>query len=343
MGAKVEEIVENSMKALVERDSDLARRMMDYDRQINRLEMEVDDLCLRILARRQPVASDLRFITTALKLVTDLERIGDLGVNICERVVELNTEAPLRPYADIPKMAETVLGMVREALDAFVADDPDRAQQVIGRDRVVDAYYTQLFRELLTYMMENPRNIFRATRIQSIAKYLERIGDHATNLAEMVVFMVRGKDIRHPWSLDEARPATRPRTVLFLCVDNAARSQMAEALARTVLVPSTQIVSAGTQPASDVDPMVARVLREVNVEVVSPKPKPLESIPLDGVDIVVTFGPDELFASMRPEQRVERWDIVDPQTVNGSEATRLTAFRAARDAIRARLEEMASR
>ena len=128
------------------------------------------------------MASDLRFITMALKLVTDLERIGDLGVNICERVVELNDEPPLKPYVDMPNMAREVQEMLHEALDAFVAGDAERAQRVIERDRNVDAYYTQIFRELLTYMMEDPRNIFRATRLQSIAKYLERIGDHATNL-----------------------------------------------------------------------------------------------------------------------------------------------------------------
>lgn len=197
MGAEVERMIANSIRALVERDSELARSTIEYDHQINRIEVETDDLCLRILARRQPVASDLRFITIALKLVTDLERIGDLGVNICERAIELNEEPPLKPFIDMPKMAEVVQGMVREALDAFVDGDADRAQQVIDRDHIVDAYYTQMFRELLTYMMEDPRNIYRATRVQSIAKYLERIGDHATNLAEMVVFMVKGKDIRH--------------------------------------------------------------------------------------------------------------------------------------------------
>jgi len=197
MGAKVEEMIASSMKALVDRDSELAHRMIEYDHQINRLELDCDEMCLRVLAKRQPVASDLRFITTALKLVTDLERIGDLGVNICERVVELNEEPPLKLYIDLPKMAEEVQAMVREALDAFVARDVERARGVIERDKIVDAYYAQTFRELLTYMMEDPRNIFRATRAQSIAKYLERIGDHATNLAEMVVFMVKGKDIRH--------------------------------------------------------------------------------------------------------------------------------------------------
>ena len=141
----------------------------------------------------------------ALKLVTDLERIGDLGVNISERVIELNDEPPLKPYVDMPHMANEVQGMLREALDAFVAGDPERAQVVIERDKNVDAYYTQIFRELLTYMMEDVRNIYRATRLQSIAKYLERIGDHATNLAEMVVFMVKGQDIRHAGKLSVPR------------------------------------------------------------------------------------------------------------------------------------------
>ena len=197
MGAKVEEMIASSMRALVERDSDLARRMIEFDHQIDRLELDIDELCMRVLAKRQPVASDLRLTTIALKLVTDLERIGDLGVNICERVIELNMEPPLKPYVDLPRMAQIAQAMVRDALDAFVSADADRAQQVIDRDYEVDAYYGQVFRELLTYMLEDPRNIYRAIRAQSIAKYLERIGDHATNLAEMVVFMVVGKDIRH--------------------------------------------------------------------------------------------------------------------------------------------------
>ena len=132
-----------------------------------------------------------------MKLVTDLERIGDLGVNISERVLELNQEPPLKPYIDLPKMAEEVQSMVHAALGAFVESNAEAAEAVIKRDDAVDAYYGQIFRELLTYMMEDARNIYRATRLQSIAKYLERIGDHATNLAEMVIFNVQGKDIRH--------------------------------------------------------------------------------------------------------------------------------------------------
>ena len=213
MGAKVEEMLGQAMKALVERDSELAEKTLYIDRQINRLEIEVDDLCLRVLARRQPVASDLRFITMALKVVTDLERMGDLGVNICERVMELNEEPPLESYVQVVSMAEAAQEMLREALDAFVAGDAERAQNIVERDSKVDEYYATIFRELLTYMMENPRNIFRATRVQSIAKYIERIADHATNLAEMVVFMVRGKDIRHVGKLERRAHSQKPPNV----------------------------------------------------------------------------------------------------------------------------------
>ena len=203
MGSHVEGIISASLRALVERDSELAQRTIEADRVVDRLEIEIDGLCLQILARRQPVASDLRFVTMVLKAVTDLERMGDLGVNISERVLELNNETPLKPYVDLPRMADETQIMLREALDAFVAKDADRARRVIARDQIIDDLYAQIFRELLTYMMEESKNVYRATRLQSIAKYLERIADHATNLAELVVFMVKGSDIRHPDSRNE--------------------------------------------------------------------------------------------------------------------------------------------
>jgi phosphate transport system protein len=197
MGTMVEQIIRGSMRALVERSTAAAEEMIAFDARVDQLELEIDALCMQTLACRQPVASDLRFITMALKLVTDLERMADVGVNIAERVIELNAEPPLKPYVNVPDMADEVQEMLHEALEAFVAGDPERAQQVIARDGKIDAYYSQIFRELLTYMMEDPRNISRAIRLQSIAKYLERIGDHATNVGEMVIFMVKGQDIRH--------------------------------------------------------------------------------------------------------------------------------------------------
>jgi phosphate transport system protein len=197
LGGRVEGSIEGGIRALLQRDTPLAQRVIEADVAINRQEVEIDELCLSILARRQPVASDLRFVSTALKLVTDLERMGDLGANIAKRVIELNAEPPLRPYLDLEHMGAIVRQMVRDALDAFVDSDVSRAERVIARDADVDAYNTQIFRELLTYMMEDPRNVARAIKILNVAKTLERVGDHATNLAEMVVFMVRGQDIRH--------------------------------------------------------------------------------------------------------------------------------------------------
>jgi phosphate transport system protein len=200
MGSHVETLIGDSIKALMERDTALADRTIAADTVVDRMEVDLDALCLQILARRQPVASDLRFITLVLKVVTDLERIADLGVNICERVLELNAEAQLKPYVDLPRMGNEVQSMLREVLDAFVAKDAKRAREIIERDSVVDALYAQVFRELLTFMMENAHNVYRATRLQSIAKYLERMADHTTNLAEMVIFMVDGKDVRHSGS-----------------------------------------------------------------------------------------------------------------------------------------------
>jgi len=203
MGARVEVMIASGMRAFSERDVELARRTIDADRQIDQLELEIDEMSLRVLARRQPVAVDLRVVTTALKLVTDLERIGDLGVNICERVIELGDEPPLPVNVSVQRIADAALAMLRDALDAFVASDAVKAEQVLGRDQSVDAYYAQLFPELVAFMMANPSAVYRATRLQSIGKYLERIADHATNIAEMVVFMVKGEDVRHPGSIGE--------------------------------------------------------------------------------------------------------------------------------------------
>ena len=200
MGGRIEEMIRDAMRSLIERDSDLARRTIAADAHVNRLEIDTDELCLRILARRQPVASDLRFITMALKLVTDLERIGDLAKNICERVLELGAEPPLPIPGELGKLSDVARSMLRDALDAFVAGDAERAEAVIARDRIADAYHADIFRNFLTNMTGDGALVTRATRVQSISKCLERIADHATNVAEMVVFMVSGKDIRHtPW------------------------------------------------------------------------------------------------------------------------------------------------
>ncbi|WP_141590822.1 MULTISPECIES: phosphate signaling complex protein PhoU [unclassified Myxococcus] len=200
MGAKVETLIVQSMKALTDRDSTLAEKVVAADKDVNRLEVDIDELCRKILALRQPAASDLRLITTALKIVTDLERIGDLAVNIAERSMDLNQAPPLAPYVDTPRLAELAQRQVRMSLDAFVSGDVAKAEEVLRGDDLLDALFLKIFNELLAYMMEDSRNIRRATALMFIAKHLERIGDHALNVAEMVVYMVRGKDIRHPQS-----------------------------------------------------------------------------------------------------------------------------------------------
>jgi len=197
MGGLVEEQIRRAMQALLERDDVMAQDVIDRDRQVNTYDVEVDEQCVNLLALHQPAASDLRFITTAMKIVTDLERIGDQAVNIAQRALELNREPQLKPYIDLPRMADRAQRMVKESLDAFVAGDTALARQVCAADAEVDALKEQIFRELLTFMMEDPRTVSRAIRVILISRFMERVADHATNIAEMVIYLVEGKMVRH--------------------------------------------------------------------------------------------------------------------------------------------------
>ncbi|MEW6247751.1 MAG: phosphate signaling complex protein PhoU [Nitrospirota bacterium] len=197
MGGLVESQIQGALRALTERDDGLARRVIETDHRVNALDVEVDEDCLRLLALQQPAGRDLRFITTAMKISTELERMSDLAENVSERALELNEEPQLKPYIDIPRMANWAIRMVKDSLDAFVNRDAALARKVIGDDDFVDDLTEQLFRELLSFMLENPKTITRAIRLTFIGKYFERIADHATNIAELVVYMVEGKIIRH--------------------------------------------------------------------------------------------------------------------------------------------------
>jgi phosphate transport system protein len=192
-----------SVQSLVERNSELAREVIKKDHHINALDIEIDEDCIRLIALRQPKARDLRFITTAMKITTDLERMGDLAVNIAERALELNEEPILKPYIDIPRMTDISEGMVRDSLDALVRECTNLPYEVIKRDDEVDQLTVQVFNELLLYMIQDPTTISRAMRITYISKYLERIADHATNIAEMVIYLCQGKMIRHTEISDE--------------------------------------------------------------------------------------------------------------------------------------------
>ena len=197
MGSSVEFQLQDVVKALTKRRSDLAIRVIEHDMSVNKLDVEIDELCLRLLALHQPRAGDLRFITTAMKISTELERISDLAENIAERVIELNQEPQLKPYIDSPRMSDWTIQMVKECLDAFMTRDAELARKVCRNDDYVDDLTEQLFRELVSFMLEDPGTITRATRLTFIGKYYERIVDHATNISELVVYMVEGKIIRH--------------------------------------------------------------------------------------------------------------------------------------------------
>jgi len=197
MAGLAERAISNAIEALVKRDSSLAEKTIAQDEKINQLEIVIDDLCLRLLALHQPLAADLRFITSAMRINTELERIGDQAVNIAERVISLNQEPQLKPYIDIPEMAEITQDMLRDVLNAFVSGDALLARSVCERDDRVDGLNNQVFRELLTYMMADSKTITRAVHLLIVSRCLERIADHATNIAEGVIFMAQAKVIKH--------------------------------------------------------------------------------------------------------------------------------------------------
>lgn len=204
MASLVEAAIANAVKSLIERDSGLANLIMHNDEQVDTLELEIDKQCIDLLARHQPLAIDLRFITSSAKITNNLERMGDLAVNIAERVIPLNQEPQLKPLIDIPRMAIITQTMVKDSIDAFVNRDTELARSVYERDSTVDALNDQIFRELLTYMMQDPANITRAVHLMLISRHLERIADHTTNIAEEVVYIVKAKVVKHrSYSLEE--------------------------------------------------------------------------------------------------------------------------------------------
>ncbi len=197
MAGLAERAISNAIEALVKRDTALAEKTIHEDEQINQMELLIDEWCLRLLALHQPMAADLRFITSAMRINTELERIGDQAVNVAERVISLNKEPQLKPYIDIPRMAEITKSMVKDVLDAFVRGDASLARSVCERDDQVDGLNDQVFRELLTYMMADPQTIMRAVHLIIVSRCLERIADHTTNIAEGVIFMVKALVIKH--------------------------------------------------------------------------------------------------------------------------------------------------
>jgi len=197
MAEIVEEMIKLAVEGLKERKKELLQKVFDNEKDVNLRQIENDDLALKLIALHQPAASDLRLLVTAIKISSDLERIADQAVNISERGMDLLDEPPLKPLIDIPRMAEIAQAMVKDAIDAFVNGNSDLAHEVCKRDDMVDDLNDQIFRELLTYMMQDTKNVPRALKLLLVARHLERIADHATNIGEEVYYIVKGKDIRH--------------------------------------------------------------------------------------------------------------------------------------------------
>jgi phosphate transport system protein len=208
LGALTEKAIQAAMKSLSERDSDIAHKVILADPEIDKLDTELEERCIKILALRQPTAIDLRFITTAVKITGHLERIGDMAVNIAEKALQLIEEPQLKPYIDLPRMTDLVAGMIKDSLDSFIRNDLRMAEKVRQTEQVVDDLNEQIFRELLTFMMEDAKSIHRSLMIMQVSKNLERIADHAKGIADMVTYMVTGESVRHQTcSLDEKEPA----------------------------------------------------------------------------------------------------------------------------------------
>jgi phosphate transport system protein len=201
-GVLTETAIQNVVVALLDRKSELAQKVIEGDKEIDKLDTEIEEQCIRLLALRQPIARDLRFITTAIKINGHLERIGDMAVNIAEKVLQLNEVPQLKPYIDLPRMGEIAREMIRGSLDAFVREECELANHIRRMDSIIDTLNEQIFRELLTFMLEDTRTVHRALLIMQVSKNLERIADHAKGIADMVVYMVTGINVRHQWPGD---------------------------------------------------------------------------------------------------------------------------------------------
>jgi phosphate transport system protein len=197
MGAMVEDSIQQSIRALLERDTVIAEQVIANDDRIDHMEVEIDQRVIELIAKMQPAATDLRFVATMMKITPELERIADLAQDVCERVIELGPEPLIKPLVQLPRLAQDAQEMVRQSLDAFVRGDAELARRVIKMDDIVDQLTVDSFRALLTYMLEDPRNISPSIRLTFIGKYFERMADGATNICEMVVYLVEGNMIRH--------------------------------------------------------------------------------------------------------------------------------------------------
>lgn len=336
MGALAEEAVYLSIEALKKKDTSLAEKIIKDDKKIDLLEIEVEEKALEILATGQPWAIDLRFVTTGMRINSELERIADLAVNIARRVVEMGDAPLLKPLIDVPKMTEIARKMVHNAIESFLERDEKLAEDVILFDSEADKLRDLIQNELVyDYMEKDGATAPRAVPLLLVSRHLERVCDHATNIAEDVIFMVRAKTVKHK------RLKKEKDKILFVCVHNSARSQMAEAFLKEEAGDKFEVTSAGLE-AGELNPIAVKVMKEAGIDISGNKTtgvkELLEAKERFGYVITVCDSAHSEKCPVFPgAKHYLNWEFDDPSGFSGTEEEKLEATRKIRDEIRLKI------
>lgn len=340
MSTIVEAMISTCFEAFLSTDKDLAYATIYKDDEVDQLEIEIDQMCMDLIGQPQPTEENVRFIAVAMKQVTDLERIADMCVNICEKTIESNDESTFHTISGLKSMVKEVIDMLHDALKAFISGDHVAAASIPSRDCVIDAYYLQIYLQLLDWMASDSRSVGIATRIQAVINNLERIGDLSTNIAERVIFMVTGTDVRHQ---DKHKPVgdEPPAGILFLCMHNNSSSQMAEGLAHRLLPDTVNIYSAGSKPAVKVHPIAVEVMRDMGIDISGYRTKRIPYVPLGKVDMVINLSADEIHLNLPRQMKRLSWSLPDPAETNGDEDSVRRAFKEIMDALQGKIRLLA--
>ncbi len=339
MEALIQEIGNNCLSALFEGSLNSAHQAISKDDEVDRMELQIDRQCINVIARRQPLGTDLRFIVSVQKAVTDLERIADLLVCIAERSVELHQNTDYKvDEPDLKMMLKEVLNNVSYSISAFLKSDNEEAVNIILKDRQIDAFHAQLFRSLMEKMRNGCDNFSEVSRIMTIISCAERIGDHAKNICEYTCYLATGRQISHTHSLPDESPGV-PKCIVFLCVQNSARSQMAEGLAKHIFSDKIDVFSAGSAPADKINPIAVEVMKEIGIDISGHHPKRLTDIPLGKVDMVITLCSEEICINLPTAVICQSWLFDDPVAVNNKNE-RIKVFRNIRDDLKTKIEKL---
>lgn len=335
MTDKIATMIESSIEGYITTDQGLVDKTSFIEREINNLEIEIDNLCISALAKRQPVASDLRFIVTVLKITPNIERIGDHTITIGKRTGERAGLPEQQVPEEIRLMEKILITMLRDTQRAFTEWDEELAKKIIEADARVDAYYSEVFRKTLNMIESNPGNTFAAMNIQGVIKNIERMGDHIKSVSELIYYMSSGKDIRHSDTYGKFRKNIKG--VLFLCLHNSARSQMAEAIAKNSFPEGIAVYSAGSDPAPEINPRAVKAMAEIGIDISMQRPKRISEVPLNEIDVIITLCSEEICVDL-PVQKSETWNLPDIAHTEGDEEKIQGRINSLRDEIRFRVE-----